>query len=167
VGDSLPQHIDVCEISMDICLGRNFKGSAVKFTLLNGQVHTASSTAKFTQLNGKFTQLNVAKAAIPAASVFGFGPRSCFMAFALDTPNGFWFWPLNRAVGSWEGLYTQNRKQYLLLLQGVGRPCAALRFSRGAKRPTGLNTQNRIRESAPVTSIRSSQCYPLERASDT
>jgi hypothetical protein len=48
VGDSLPQHIDVCEISMNICLGRNFKGSAVKFTQLNG-----------------------AKAAIPAASVFG------------------------------------------------------------------------------------------------
>jgi hypothetical protein len=26
-----------------------------------------------------------------------FGPRSCFIAFALDIPNGFW--PLNRAVG--------------------------------------------------------------------
>jgi hypothetical protein len=44
VGDSLPQHIDVCEISMNIC----FKGSAVKLTQLNG-----------------------AKAAIPAASLFG------------------------------------------------------------------------------------------------
>jgi hypothetical protein len=26
-----------------------------------------------------------------------FGPRSCFIAFVLDTPNGIW--PLNRAVG--------------------------------------------------------------------
>ena len=36
VGDRLPEHIDVCEVSMNICLGRDFEGSDVHFTGVNG-----------------------------------------------------------------------------------------------------------------------------------
>jgi hypothetical protein len=46
-----------------------------------------------------------------------FGPRSCFIAFALDIPNGY-FWPLDRAVGGPEYV-----KQYLL---GLGLMCYVL-----------------------------------------
>lgn len=36
VGDRLPEHIDVCEVSMNICLGKVFSGSDVHFTRVNG-----------------------------------------------------------------------------------------------------------------------------------
>jgi hypothetical protein len=34
---------------------------------------------------------------VPHGPISFFGPRSCFIAFVLDIPNGFW--PLDRAVG--------------------------------------------------------------------
>lgn len=36
VGDSLPSHIDICEVSMNICLGREFNGTDMIFRGVNG-----------------------------------------------------------------------------------------------------------------------------------
>ncbi len=37
VGDRLPSHNDICETSINICLGRNFSGSAMQFQNVNGR----------------------------------------------------------------------------------------------------------------------------------